>query len=76
MFDVAELGSTDLKLMKESRIMRIERGAGRQVCKVFEMFQEYKRLTINVSKMKKVYKRGDMSMLSGNINNILKKFGG
>lgn len=48
MFDVAELGSTDLKLMKESRIMRIERGAGRQVCKVFEMFQEYKRLTISL----------------------------
>ncbi|PWA57935.1 Signal recognition particle 54 kDa protein 2 [Artemisia annua] len=48
-----ELGSTDLKLMKESRIMRIARGAGRQVSEVFEMFQEYKRLTINVSNMKK-----------------------
>ncbi|PWA87328.1 signal recognition particle, SRP54 subunit protein [Artemisia annua] len=49
-----ELGSTDLKLMKESRIMRIARGAGRQVSEVFEMFQEYKRLTISVSKMKKM----------------------
>ncbi|GKB56145.1 signal recognition particle 54 kDa protein 2 [Tanacetum coccineum] len=67
-----ELDSTDLKLMKESRIMQIARGSGRQVSEVFEMFQEYKRLAISVSKKKKVLERGDMSMLSGNINNILK----
>ncbi|GKA43106.1 signal recognition particle 54 kDa protein 2, partial [Tanacetum coccineum] len=71
-----ELGSMDLKLMKESRIMQIARGAGCQVSEIFEMFQEYKRLTLNVSKMKKVLKRGDMSMLSGNINNILENFRG
>ncbi|GJW02692.1 zinc knuckle CX2CX4HX4C containing protein [Tanacetum coccineum] len=33
--------------------MRIAKGAGRQVSEVFEMFQEYKRLAINLSNMKK-----------------------
>ncbi|MQL98009.1 hypothetical protein Taro_030709 [Colocasia esculenta] len=65
-----ELDSTNLKLMNESRIMRIARGSGRPVVEVMEMLEEYKRLAKVWSKMKglKIPKKGEMSALSRNIN--------
>lgn len=67
---LAELDSTNPKLMNESRIMRIARGAGRQVIEVMEMLEEYKRLAKIWSKMKglKIPKKGGMSALSQNMN--------
>ena len=49
---VAELDSSNPKLINDSRIMRIARGSGRQVREVMEMFEEYKRLAKIWSKMK------------------------
>jgi signal recognition particle subunit SRP54 len=68
--NVAELDSTNPKLMNESRIMRIARGSGRQVREVMEMLEEYKRLAKVWSKMKglKIPKKGEMSALSRNMN--------
>lgn len=56
--------------MNESRIMRIARGAGRQIREVMEMMEEYKRLAKIWSKMKglKIPKKGEMSALSRNMN--------
>ena len=67
---VAELDSSNPKLMNESRIMRIARGSGRQVREVMEMLEEYKRLAKIWSKMKglKIPKKGEMSALSRNMN--------
>lgn len=69
-FSFAELDSTNPKLMNDSRMMRIARGAGRQLREVVEMFEEYKRLAKIWSKMKglKIPKKGDMSALSRNMN--------
>ncbi|KAG2371004.1 Signal recognition particle protein [Vigna angularis] len=65
-----ELDSSNPKLMNESRIMRIARGAGRQIREVMEMMEEYKRLAKIWSKMKglKIPKKGEMSALSRNMN--------
>ena len=65
-----ELDSSNPKLMNESRMMRIARGAGRQIREVMEMLEEYKRLAKIWSKMKglKIPKKGDMSALSRNMN--------
>uniref|UniRef100_A0A0C9QP52 Signal recognition particle 54 kDa protein n=1 Tax=Wollemia nobilis TaxID=56998 RepID=A0A0C9QP52_9CONI len=83
-----ELDSSNPKLMTESRIMRVARGAGRAVKEVKEMLEEYKRLGKVWSKMKglKIPKKGDMSALSRNMNaqnmskvlppNMLKQIGG
>ncbi|KAL0415365.1 UNVERIFIED_CONTAM: Signal recognition particle protein 2 [Sesamum latifolium] len=67
---IAELDSTNPKLMNESRIMRIARGCGRPVRDVMEMMEEYKRLAKIWSKMKglKIPKKGEMSALSRNMN--------
>ncbi|CAK8535651.1 unnamed protein product [Lathyrus sativus] len=82
-----ELDSSNPKLMNESRMMRIARGAGRQFREVLDMMEEYKRLA-KVSKMKglKMPKNGNMSALSRNMNaqnmakalppQLLKQFGG
>ncbi|KAK4796525.1 hypothetical protein SAY86_028851 [Trapa natans] len=69
-FYITELDSTNPKLMNESRMMRIARGAGRQVREVMEMLEEYKRLAKIWSKMKglKIPTRGDMNMRSRNMN--------
>ncbi|KAK4745980.1 hypothetical protein SAY87_012292 [Trapa incisa] len=69
-FYITELDSTNPKLMNESRMMRIARGAGRQVREVMEMLEEYKRLAKIWSKMKglKIPTRGDMNMRSRNLN--------
>ncbi|KAG5115048.1 hypothetical protein JHK82_038317 [Glycine max] len=65
-----QLDSSNPKLMNESRMMRIARGAGRQIREVMEMLEEYKRLAKIWSKMKglKIPKKGDMSALSRNMN--------
>ncbi|WVZ01495.1 hypothetical protein V8G54_027564 [Vigna mungo] len=65
-----QLDSSNPKLMNESRIMRIARGAGRQIREVMEMMEEYKRLAKIWSKMKglKIPKKGEMSALSRNMN--------
>lgn len=65
-----ELDSSNLKLMNDSRIMRIARGSGRPIVEVMEMLEEYKRLAKVWSKMKglKIPKKGEMSALSRNIN--------
>jgi Signal peptide binding domain len=67
---IAELDSTNPKLMTESRIMRIARGSGRTVRDVMEMIEEYKRLAKIWGKMKglKIPKKGDMSALSRSMN--------
>ncbi|KAH6782035.1 Signal recognition particle [Perilla frutescens var. hirtella] len=67
---IAELDSSNPKLMNESRIMRIARGCGRPIRDVMEMLEEYKRLAKIWSKMKglKIPKKGDMSALSRNMN--------
>ncbi|WJX70063.1 signal-recognition-particle GTPase [Trifolium repens] len=61
-----ELDSSNPKLMKESRMMRIARGSGRLVREVLEMMEEYKRLA-KIMKGLKIPKNGDMSALSRNI---------
>ncbi|KAK1269570.1 hypothetical protein QJS04_geneDACA017670 [Acorus gramineus] len=83
-----ELDSTNPKIMTESRMMRIARGAGRPMIEVMDMLDEYKRLAKVWGKMKglKIPKRGDMSALSRNMNvqhmskvlppNMLKQIGG
>ncbi|KAL9323198.1 hypothetical protein ACSQ67_011251 [Phaseolus vulgaris] len=65
-----KLDSSNPKLMNESRIMRIARGAGRQIREAMEMMEEYKRLAKIWSKMKglKIPKKGEMSALSRNMN--------
>ncbi|KAJ6302996.1 hypothetical protein OIU77_016977 [Salix suchowensis] len=65
-----ELDSSNPKLMNESRMMRIARGAGRPIRDVMEMLEEYKRLAKVWSKMKglKIPKKGEMSSLSRNMN--------
>ncbi|KAH1207331.1 Signal recognition particle protein 2 [Glycine max] len=67
---IKQLDSSNPKLMNESRMMRIARGAGRQIREVMEMLEEYKRLAKIWSKMKglKIPKKGDMSALSRNMN--------
>ncbi|KAF5185937.1 Signal recognition particle protein [Thalictrum thalictroides] len=78
-----ELDSTNLKLMNESRIMRIARGSGRAVREVMDMLEEYKRLAKVWTKMKgKIPKKGGMGPVSrNNMANalppeILKQIGG
>ncbi|KAK2425460.1 signal recognition particle 54 kDa protein [Trifolium repens] len=61
-----QLDSSNPKLMKESRMMRIARGSGRLVREVLEMMEEYKRLA-KIMKGLKIPKNGDMSALSRNI---------
>ncbi|KNA12750.1 hypothetical protein SOVF_123090, partial [Spinacia oleracea] len=65
-----ELDSSNPKLMTDSRIMRIARGAGCHVREVMNMLEEYKRLAKIWSKMKglKIPKKGEMSALSRNMN--------
>ncbi|ONK81618.1 uncharacterized protein A4U43_C01F31160 [Asparagus officinalis] len=65
-----ELDTTNPKLMNESRMMRIARGAGRPLRDVMDMMEEFKRLAKIWSKMKglKIPKKGDMSALSRNMN--------
>lgn len=67
---VAELDSSNPKLMNESRMMRIAIGSGRHIREVMEMLEEYKRLAKIWSKMKglKIPKKGEMSALSRNMN--------
>jgi signal recognition particle subunit SRP54 len=67
---IAELDSTNPKLMTDSRIYRIARGSGRSLREVHEMLEEYKRLAKVWSKMKglKIPKKGDMSAMSRNMN--------
>ncbi|PIM99418.1 Signal recognition particle, subunit Srp54 [Handroanthus impetiginosus] len=69
-FNFSKLDSSNPKLMNESRILRIARGAGRPVRDVMEMLEEYKRLAKIWSKMKglKIPKKGEMSALSRNMN--------
>ncbi|KAL6285966.1 hypothetical protein ACE6H2_010356 [Prunus campanulata] len=67
---LAELDSSNPKLINESRIVQIARGSGRQIKEVMEMFEEYKRLAKIWSKMKglKIPKKGEMSAPSRNMN--------
>ncbi|KAL7143228.1 hypothetical protein ABFS83_08G177500 [Erythranthe nasuta] len=65
-----ELDSSNLKMMNESRLMRIARGCGRPLRDVMELLEEYKRLAKIWGKMKgmKIPKKGEMSALSRNMN--------
>ncbi|CAB4319900.1 unnamed protein product [Prunus armeniaca] len=49
---LAELDSSNPKLMNESLIIQIARGSGLKIREVMEMFEEYKRLAKIWSKMK------------------------
>ncbi|KAL6506989.1 hypothetical protein OROHE_022124 [Orobanche hederae] len=73
-----ELDSTNLKLMNESRVMRIARGSGRPLRDVMEMLEEYKRLAKIWSKMKglKISKNGEINpgMLTKNAQQMGKAF--
>ncbi|BFG41094.1 hypothetical protein CerSpe_273680 [Prunus speciosa] len=62
---LAELDSSNPKLMNESRIIRIARGSGLEIREVMEMFEEYKHLAKIWGKMKglKIPKKGEMSAL-------------
>ncbi|KAG8379812.1 hypothetical protein BUALT_Bualt07G0128400 [Buddleja alternifolia] len=86
-----ELDSSNLKLMNESRIMRIARGCGRPVRDVMEMLEKYK-TTAKTWKRLKISKKGDMNAQNmrnalppdmlrqlggmGGLQNLMKQMGG
>ncbi|KAG8372511.1 hypothetical protein BUALT_Bualt12G0073800 [Buddleja alternifolia] len=63
-----ELDSSNLKLMNESRIMRIARGCRRPVRDVMEMLKKYK-ITAKTRKRLEISKKGDMN--ARNMRNVL-----
>ncbi|OIT20331.1 PREDICTED: signal recognition particle 54 kDa protein 2-like [Nicotiana attenuata] len=66
-----ELDSSNPKLMNQSRIMRIARGAGRRVHEVIELLEAYKRLA-NTSKNKSLMKGLNQMGGAGGLQNIIK----
>ncbi|OIT40382.1 signal recognition particle 54 kda protein 2 [Nicotiana attenuata] len=64
-------GNSNPKLMNQSRIMRIARGAGRRVHEVIELLEGYKRLA-NTSKNKSLMKGLNQMGGAGGLQNIIK----
>lgn len=67
----AELDSTDPKMMSESRILRVARGAGRQVRDVKDMLEEHKRMAKMMKKMPKMANMGKRRCDSSSLSKIL-----